>query len=535
MMSGDALISRAAAIRGAIAEMVARYGGREARLLEAGLALTLDHEHSAVVRRLVALASELTDARWSALGVLGANDVVVDVITSDPGPDELDPGDHLADLPPAGPGVLRVPVRVHEATFGDLCVTGRRGAADFDEDDRHTLQTLAAYAGVAIENATLLVEAEGRAHRLEALREVAAKMLAGAELDELLELVASHAIRLARAQAASVLTPGARPGMLEIEAVAGQPKAELGMQIPVDRSVAGRVIETGKTEIHANLSADPRAYRPAAQLRPPGPAMFVPLRAQQEPFGALALFRHPTDPGFGEADVELVEGFADLAAVAYEYASVHRDLRRLAVMDERERIARELHDGAIQALFAVGMGLQATAARTGEPEVTRRLHSAVGELDRVISDLRSYIFGLRPGVLAGRQIGQALRRLGEEIASPAGVTAVIEVDEQVAAALSLHAGDLVQLVREALSNVVRHAAATTCRVSLYARHTGAGTSRGQVAVLEVDDDGAGFDPEAATSGHGLGNLRARADALGGTLELKSVSGDGTTIRVLIPM
>jgi signal transduction histidine kinase len=515
--------------------MAANYGGREARLLEAGLALTLDHELPAVLRRLVALASELTDARWSALGVLGADNVVVDLITSEAGPDELDPGDQMADLPAAGPGVLRIRVRVREDAFGDLCVTGRRGAADFDEDDRRALQTLAAYAGVAIENASLLVEAEGRAHRLEALREVSAKMLAGAELDELLELVASHAIRLARARAASVLTPGQRPGTLLIQAVAGQPRAELGMELPVDRSVAGRVIETGKTEIHANLSADPRAYQPAAQLRRSGPAMFVPLRAGQEPFGALAVFRQATDVGFDEADVELVEGFADLAAVAYEYASVHRELRRLAVMEERERIARELHDGAIQALFAVGMGLQATAARTGEPEVTRRLHGAVGELDRVISDLRSYIFGLRPGVLAGRQIGQALRRLSEEIARPAGITAVVEVDEQVAAALSQHAADLVQLVREALSNVVRHARATTCRVSLYPQRSGAATTTGHMAVLEVDDDGDGFDPRAAPSGHGLGNLRARADALGGSLELNSVSGEGTTVRVLIPM
>jgi signal transduction histidine kinase len=181
------------------------------------------------------------------------------------------------------------------------------------------------------------------------------------------------------------------------------------------------------------------------------------------------------------------------------------------------------------------MGLQATAARTGEAEVTRRLHGAVAELDRVISDLRSYIFGLRPGVLAGRHIDQALRRLAEEIALPAGVITVVEVDEQVAAALSQHAGELVQVVREALSNVVRHARATTCRVSLYSRQASPGEPPGRIAVLEVDDDGRGFEPEAGQAGHGLGNLRARAAALGGTLELKSGSRDGTTVRVLIPL
>src|SRR6266542_532835 len=473
--------------------MAASYGGREARLLEAGLALTLDRELPAVLRRLVALASELTGARSSVLGVLGANNVVVEVISTAPDGPDLGP----AGLPAPGPGVLRLRVKVRGVAFGDLCVTGKRDAADFDEDDRRALEALAAYAGVAIENARLLVEAEGSARRLEALREVAAKMLAGSPLDQLLELIASHAIR-------------------------------------IDHSVAGRVIQTGKAEIVAHLGTDPRAFQPVAELRRPGPAMFVPLRARQEPFGALVVIRRVGDPGFGEADVELVEGFADLAAVAYEYASVHRELRRLAIMEERERIARDLHDGAIQALFSVGMGLQATAARTGEPEVTRRLHGAVGELDRVISDLRSYIFGLRPGVLAGRHIDQVLRRVADEIATPAGVTTVVEVDEQVAAALSPHAGDLVQLVREALANVVRHAGATTCRVSLYWRQAAAGLQRGRLAVLEVDDDGGGFDPKLAPTGHGLGNLRARASTLGGTLELKSVSGDGTVVRVLIP-
>src|SRR6266545_165298 len=444
--------------------MAASYGGREARLLEAGLALTLDRELPAVLRRLVALASELTGARSSVLGVLGANNVVVEVISTAPDGPDLGP----AGLPAPGPGVLRLRVKVRGVAFGDLCVTGKRDAADFDEDDRRALEALAAYAGVAIENARLLVEAEGSARRLEALREVAAKMLAGSPLDQLLELIASHAIRLARAEGASVLVPGPREGTLVMEVVIGPTRGLRGVEIPIDHSVAGRVIQTGKAEIVAHLGTDPRAFQPVAELRRPGPAMFVPLRARQEPFGALVVIRRVGDPGFGEADV------------------------------------------------------------------TRRLHGAVGELDRVISDLRSYIFGLRPGVLAGRHIDQVLRRVADEIATPAGVTTVVEVDEQVAAALSPHAGDLVQLVREALANVVRHAGATTCRVSLYWRQAAAGLQRGRLAVLEVDDDGGGFDPKLAPTGHGLGNLRARASTLGGTLELKSVSGDGTVVRVLIP-
>jgi signal transduction histidine kinase len=510
--------------------MAARHGERAARLLEAGLALTREHEPPEVLRRLVELGAELTGAGWCGIGVFGGDDAVVDLVATGTRPSEPRPV-----LPAAGPGVLRVPVRVRDALFGDLCVTSKRDAREFDDDDRHCLEALAAHAGAAIGNATLRAEAEGSARRIEALREIAATLLAGRPLDELLELIASHAIRLVRGQMGNVLVPGVRPGTLVIEAVAGHPRELQGMEVPLDRSLAGRVIQTGKTEVTANISTDPRAFQPAAARGGQGPAMFVPLRARREPFGALVVTRSVGDPGFVESDIELVEGFADLTALAYEHAKATGELRRLAVLEERERIARELHDGAIQALFAVGMGLQATAARTGEPEVAHRLNGAVGELDRVISDLRSYIFGLRPGVLAGRHVDQVLRRLADDIATPAGVTTVVEVDEQVAVALSHHAGELVQIVREALSNVGRHAHATTCRVSLYARQASPGEPPGRVAVLEVDDDGRGFDPGASHAGHGLGNLRARAAALGGTLELESRSGEGTTVRVLIPL
>jgi signal transduction histidine kinase len=196
-------------------------------------------------------------------------------------------------------------------------------------------------------------------------------------------------------------------------------------------------------------------------------------------------------------------------------------------LEDRERIAKELHDGAIQALFAVGMGLQGSALLAGDTELRARLQHAVDELDRVIRDLRNYIFGLRPGILADRQLDQALQGLVEDFGQRTGVLAIAEVDPQVAAELAGRAGDVVQLAREALSNVSRHAEAATCRVSLY---------RDQDAmVLEVDDDGRGFDPARATgAGQGLRNLRERAQALGGHTEIASTPGQGTKVQVTIP-
>jgi signal transduction histidine kinase len=197
------------------------------------------------------------------------------------------------------------------------------------------------------------------------------------------------------------------------------------------------------------------------------------------------------------------------------------------VLEDRERIAKELHDGAIQALFAVGMNLQGSALLAGSDDLRARIENAVEELDRVIRDLRNYIFGLRPGILADRQLDQALQQLVQEFGQRTEVLAIAEIDPQVAAELASRAGDVVQLAREALSNVSRHAQATTCRVSLYTDE--------RDAVLEVDDDGRGFDRAKATgTGQGLRNLRERAERLGGQAEIHSALGDGTRVRVTIP-
>jgi signal transduction histidine kinase len=287
------------------------------------------------------------------------------------------------------------------------------------------------------------------------------------------------------------------------------------------------VLRTGKVVVLADATADRRADQPLVRLGGVGPALFVPLSAEGRAFGTLAVANAVGGAAFREADVQLVETFAEQAAVALEHARLRRELDRLAVLEDRERIAKELHDGAIQSLFAVGMGLQGSAMLAGDPELAGRIEGAVDELDRVIRDLRNYIFGLRPGILADRQLDQALRRLVEEFGERSGVVAVADVDPGAAAELAGSAADVVQLAREALSNVSRHAAAATCRVSL--RRDAAGI------VLEIDDDGRGFDPDAgAGAGQGLGNLRARARALGGRAEVSSAPGQGTTVRVTIP-
>lgn len=205
------------------------------------------------------------------------------------------------------------------------------------------------------------------------------------------------------------------------------------------------------------------------------------------------------------------------------------DRQRLALLDERERIAKELHDGVIQGLYAVGMTLQATHARAEEADAVRtRLDGAIESIDAAIRDLRNYIFGLRPGILADRQLDAALRELGREFEERSGVVTVVDVDPAIGAKFASSSAQLIQIAREALSNVSRHAQASTCRVSLVPRN--------DRAVLEIDDDGHGFDPDKVRAGgQGLSNMRERVRAMGGELSVQSLPTQGTTVEVRLPL
>jgi signal transduction histidine kinase len=530
---------------------------RYERLLEAGLSLAAELSLPAALQRIVELAAELTGARYGALGVLGRDGTISEFITTGVTQEQRAAIGHI----PVGRGILGVlidnagplrlrdiaedprsvgfppnhppmhsflgaPVTARRRVYGNLYLTEKQGGEDFDADDERALVLLAAQAGVAIENAQLYEEARDRAQRLEAIRGITTAIIAGTDTEELLALVVRHARELAGADLATLARP-AGAGRLTVEAADGLLADQLrGTAFPAEGSVTGEVIRTGKAVVLADASADERVVQPIVRAQV-GPAMFVPLAVRDTILGTLTVANAKGGPLLREAAIPLVETFAEQAAVAIEYGRLQGELQRLALLEDRERIAKELHDAAIQALFAVGMGLQGSAALAASEELRGRLQDAVEEVDRVIRDLRNYIFGLRPGILADRQLDQALHRLVEEFGLRTGMLAIAEVDPGVAAELTGRAADVIQLAREALSNVSRHAQAVTCRVSLYRDERG--------GVLEVDDDGHGFDPARTTgTGQGLRNLRERAESLGGRAEIDSTPGQGTRVRVTIP-
>jgi len=534
--------------------------GRKSVLLEAGLALASELSLPAVLQRIVELATKVTGARYGALGVLDPDGrEIAQFETTGLTPEERRaigalPRGHgilgalitdaqplrlrrIGDDPrsvgfpvnhPPMKSFLGAPVRALGRVYGNIYLTDKQGADEFDEQDEAALLMLAAQAGVAVANAQLYEQTQRRGAWLEALSVITGHILAGADPEDLLQRVAHSARLLAGAATSAVITPAER-GELVIAAADGARADRLqGLGVPLDHSMAGAVMRTGKTLVVEDASHEAAAYGPVVVLAEMGRVVCVPLKAKGQPVGALWVTNPVARPPFGKEAVRLVESFADQTSVALEYARAQRELGRLVLFEERERIARELHDGIIQAVFAVGMGLQGTAMMVADADAALRIEEAVGELDRVIRDLRNYIFGLRPGILADRQLGQALRNLATEFEAKSGIPAAADIDPDAAALLSSQAAPVVQMAREALSNVARHARAMRCRLSL--------VREPRAVVLAVEDDGAGFDPEQPRpDGQGLRHLRERAEALGGSLRLTSAPGAGTTLRIELPV
>jgi signal transduction histidine kinase len=532
---------------------------RRDMLLEAGLTLASELSLPIVLQRIVDLAAQVTDARYGALGVIGEGDVLVEFVTTgidarqrrsignlptgrgvlgllihEPRPVRINNiGDHPqsvgfpANHPPMR-SFLGAPVKAMGRVFGNVYLAEKRSGEEFSQEDEEALVVLATQAGAAIANASLYEEVHSRERWLDALRDITTQVLAGTREGSLLESIAEHARDLAGADSATILIRSGAAGELEVVAASGARSGELrGQRVPEEGSISGAVMRTGESRMFDDVSTETDAYQPIITLARRGPAFYVPLRVPGGTAGTLVVANLKGGQRFIERTRALVESLADAASVAIEYDRAQSDLRRLNLMDERERIAKELHDGIIQSLFAVGMSLQGTALVASDPEIKRRMERAVEELDGVIRDLRNYIFGLRPGILADRQLDQALRDLGRDLESRTREVVEVQVDAALAAALSPRSAELVQLTREALSNVARHAHATRASVRL--------ERDGSRAVLTVTDDGVGFKPDGRSPGNGMRNMRDRASRLGGTLQVTSAAGKGTTLQIAFPI
>lgn len=408
---------------------------------------------------------------------------------------------------------------VHTRKDGTKLVVSSRWVMLYDDDGEPS--------AVLEINRDITEEKRGR-DRLAAVLEVTQAIMSGQELDGVLSLIARRARKLAKAALATFAIPDEDTPWFWVRIAEGASADQLrGMRLPAGQSITGRTLASHRPTVVDDLMTDRQAFPEFVRAAAMGPALFVPLSVGNEDFGTLMVANPPGSPRFTSEDVAVMELFAAAAAVSIGYARAREAFDRMIVLEDRERIARELHDGAIQTLFGVGMNLQSTAMLSREGQVAKRLEDSISTIDQVVRDLRNYIFGLRPGILRVNQLDLALRKLAKQFESEAGVATVADVDSEAVAAISEKAADVLQLATEAISNVRRHAGAQTCRISLRLED-------GSV-VLEVDDDGKGFDQRRVRPGQGLRNFRERAQRLGGEATVESSKGSGTTVRAKIPI
>ncbi|MFI6586138.1 GAF domain-containing protein [Embleya sp. NPDC050493] len=432
---------------------------------------------------------------------------------------------------------MGVPIRIRDTVFGNLYLTDKRGGADFDEDDEAVLRTLAAAAGVAIDNARLYDDVRRRERRLAASSDLTRSLLSGEPPADVLRSFTATIREMADADLVTPAVPvpvpvhgsGSGDGDLVVEAAAGLLADRVrGLVLSGESTLMGKVFGSGETITKTDLAQDPGAVVAHTAGVDLGSAFLLPLGTPERIRGVLQVANRAERPPLSDAVVRMVTGFADHAALALEIAERRRDAELPTVLTDRDRIARDLHDLAIQRLFATGMTLQSATRFIDHPEALERVESAVDALDDTIKVIRSTIFSLKA---RDRDTGTGLRsrclREVDAATETLGFAPTLRVDglldTSVPQAIAAH---LIAVLREALANAARHAHAN--RVEVHVE-----TDDGHVR-LRVRDDGVG-PPASATRDSGLGNMRERAESLGGTCSFGPAPDGGALVEWRVPL
>lgn len=524
-------------------------------LIDAILAITSGLKLDATLRAIVHTAAELVDARYGALGVRGYDHRLVEFVYE--GIDEETR--HLIGSLPEGRGILGalieepkpirlddisrhpasvgfplhhppmrtflgVPVRIRDEVFGNLYLTEKADGQPFSDDDEVLVQALAAAAGIAVDNARLFEESRTREAWIEATRDIGTQMLAGADPAMVFRLIAEEALTLMAGAATLVAVPlddeapACEVDDLVIVEVAGEiSPAVKQMTVAVSGTSIGGVFHdrTPRRFDRLDLAVDGPVE--------PGPALVLPLRAADTVAGVLVALRSADEQPFSDKQLDMMAAFADQAALAWRLATAQRQMREVEILTDRDRIARDLHDHVIQRLFAVGLTLQGAAPRARVPAVRESIYSSIDDLQEIIQEIRSAIFDLHAGPSRATGLRHRLDKVIDQLAIPALHTTV-QYTGPLSVVDTVLANHAEAVLREAVSNAVRHANATSLAINVSVEDD---------VRVEVVDDGVGISGDITESG--LRNLRQRADDAGGEFTVENMPTGGTLLRWSAPL
>jgi signal transduction histidine kinase len=527
-------------------------------LLDAVVTVGANLDLETVLKQIVEAAITLVRARYGALGVIGdggrlaefvpvglADEQIAGIhhwpeglgllgaLISDPRPLRLpdiagSPNSHgfPAGHPPMR-SFLGVPIRVRSEVYGNLYLTEKEGGAEFDEEDEALLVALAAAAGVAIDNARLYEEARRQQRWLRASSEVTRRLLSGARADEVLALITQQTLDMSGADLVVLAVPTPDRQQLVIQHAAGVAADDaIGLVLPANRSLSGQVMLSGEPVTVADFAHDERVAGAAREHLPLGPAILFPLGEPGDVRGVFTVGREAGAMPLPPQAIEMISTFAAQAAIGLELAEHRSDAERLAILQDRDRIARDLHDLVIQRLYATGMSLQGAMPLLTRPEAVGRVSGAVDALDETIREIRSAIFSLqargdsRPHGLRA-QVLDVVGEMSVPLGFAPSLRLVGPLDETVPSEVGEH---LLGALREGLSNAARHAHASQVDVTVQADSE---------LALRVRDNGTGMGTSTRRSG--LANLAERAAEMDGKLEITPAGGGGTQLDWRVPL
>jgi signal transduction histidine kinase len=513
-------------------------------LLRTTRAVAADLDLPVVLRQIVGSARELANATYAALGVVAPDGTLSQFIHVG-----LDP-ETVAKIgdPPQGRGVLGllirephsiriadlrahgssygfpeghppmrsflgVPIRIRDEVFGNLYLTEKRDGAPFTSEDEELVGALAATAAAAIANARRFAETARRQRWQQASTDITTALLSGTGPRQALRMIADRASALLDAADARVVA-----GLTGPTGPTGPTAAPASAPAPVAEGVSSPA-SVGKGT-------------PSEDGIEPGPTISVPLGAGAQQHGYLVVTRCPGQEPFDDEDRLMAAGFAEQAALVLELARARADSERVRVLEERERIARDMHDHVIGRLFGAGLSVQSLSRWLHDPQGQQRLSEHVDELDAVIRDIRTSIYALQRGCGDAWTPRARVQQVISESTGHLGFDPEVVLDDPLDASLSTTVVEnLLAVLREGLTNIARHAGATHVEVTV---------SVGDAVELRIVDNGRGMpdspkrSPARADGGHGLRNMAHRASALGGSLEVSGTPGAGTTLIWRVP-
>ncbi|HSG41663.1 MAG TPA: GAF domain-containing sensor histidine kinase [Anaerolineales bacterium] len=539
-------------------------------LHKASLALVTDVSLESVLERIATTAAEQADARYAALGVMGDDGKLGQFITVGMTDKEIKRMAH----PPKGLGLLGmlvetnetlrvpkisdhpksigfpahhptmrsflgVPIKAGERQLGQIYLTNKIDTAEFTADDEMIIQMLATYAATAIQNARTVEQMMERDQALtrrnvdmSLLNGIASTLTSSLELDEILNKTLGHVMNYMNVEAGEIWL--LEEDKISLRMVLHRGKAAEAFWtrniFKVGEGYIGIVAQTRTPLLSTDIENDLRFIRSAVVDAGFQQIACIPMLSGEQLMGVMSVAKMGKEP-IDERNVQMLAAVGNWAGLAIENARLHLNARRFAVLEERDRIGMDLHDGIIQSIYGVGLSLEGALHSINEDtkEAKDKIQRSIDGLNQAIRDLRSYILDLRPRQMGDDGLISGIKRLITEYrANTFSDAQLTEPDFDFDSLTQTQSMALFHICQEALANTAKHAKAKNVQISLW-------TTDDRI-LMEINDDGNGFNIDSMSSniGHGLANIKTRAHSLGGEADMSSTLNEGTTILVWIP-